>query len=384
MAEMTSRERVVTVLNHQEPDRIPLDIGGSSSTSIVVEGYEKLKQYLGFSTETKIMNKVFRVARLDMKIMYRLGCDCRPISIKPPSNWTSPPSGPGTFIDIWGITWKQANYNEGCFYYELLKSPLAEAAVEDLDHYPWPDPLDPGYTRGLAEEVKGLYENTEYALVGNSGFKSFWELGYMLRGYDQFLMDLIINPGFVSALMSKLLEINIAGTGRFLDVVGPYIQVIRTADDLATQTGLLMSPQTYRKLIKPVYKKYYDFIRSKTDAKIFYHSCGNVIELLNDLIEIGLDVINPVQVSAMGDTAELKSRFGERLVFWGGIDTQWVMPRGTKKDVEAEVKRRIHDLGPGGGYVVAAVHNIQPDVPPQNIIAMAEATRKFGTYPLKN
>jgi uroporphyrinogen decarboxylase len=191
-----------------------------------------------------------------------------------------------------------------------------------------------------------------------------------------------LNPDFVKALMSKLLEINKAATGRFLDIAGPYIQIIRAGDDIATQRGPLMSPETYRTLIKPVYGEFFDFVKSKTDAKLFYHTCGNVVDLLDDLIEIGVDIINPVQVSAMGDTAGLKARFGDRIVFMGGIDTQRVMPHGSVEDVETEVKRRIHDLGPGGGYVVAAVHNIQPDVPPENIVAMAEATHKYGTYPL--
>ena len=382
MAEMTSRERVLAALSHQEPDRVPLDVGSSSSTSIVVEGYENLKRYLGVSAETRILNKTFRIARLDESVMQRLGSDCRPLMSKPPSRWTPPPSPPGTFSDIWGVTWRQAYYGDNCYYWELAGSPLAEASVEDLESYPWPDPLDPGFTAGLAEEAKALYEETDYAIVADGGFKSFWELGYLLRGLEQMLMDLVLNPGFVSALMSRLLEINIAATGRFLDAVGSYIQVFRTADDLASQQGPLMSPVTYRTLFKPVYKKYFDFVKSKTEAKILYHSCGNVVELIDDWAEIGVDIINPVQVSAMGDTAALKARFGNKVAFWGGIDTQHILPHGSVEDVETEVRQRIRDLGPGGGFVAAAVHNIQPDVPPRNVIAMAEAARKFGIYPL--
>ena len=382
MAAMTPRERVLAAVNFQEPDLVPLDIGGGSSTSIVVEGYERLKQHLRVSGETRIMNKIFRVAFIDESVMQLLDSDCRPLGIKPPVNWTPPPSERGTFTDIWGITWRQAHYGDGCYYWELARSPLAEATVEDLEAYPWPDTEDPGFTAGLAEEARALYEETDYAIMADGGFKSFWELGYLLRGLEQMLMDLVLNPEFVSALLSKLLDINTAVTGRFLDAVGPYIHVFRTADDLATQRGPLMSPRTFRTLLKPVYKKYFDFVKSKTEAKIFYHSCGNVVDLIDDLLEIGVDILNPVQVSAMGDTAELKSGFGERLVFWGGIDTQRVLPRGTAKEVKAEVRQRIRDLGPGGGYVVAPVHNIQPDVPPQNILVMAQAAREFGEYPL--
>lgn len=240
----------------------------------------------------------------------------------------------------------------------------------------------PAYTAGLAEEAKLLYQDTPYAIMADGGFKSFWEQGYFLRGFERLLMDLVENPEFVMGLMEKLLEINLAFTGRFLDVVGPYIHVFRTADDLATQRGLLISLNIYRRLLKPVYKRYFDFVHSKTEAKIFYHSCGNATGLIDDLAEIGVDIINPVQVSAMGDTAALKARFHKRIVFWGGIDTQHVLPHGSPADVGAEVRKRITDLAPGGGFVVAPVHNIQPDVPPENIMAMAEATRKFGRYPL--
>ena len=386
MAEMTSRERVLAAINHQEPDRVPLDIGAGGSTTIVIEGYENLKRYLGEPVEqknTKFLNKVFRMARIDESIMKRLGSDCRPIGIKPPVNWTPPsPPGPDMFIDIWGITWRKVSYDNNCFYNEVVDCPLAEATKEDLEDYPWPDPEDPGFTSGLAEEAKNLYENTDFSLVGDGGFKSFWELGYMMRGYERLLIDLVDNKEFVKTLFEKFLEINIKGTGRFLDAVGPYIQVFRTADDMASQNGPLMSPATYREIIKPVYKKYYDFIKSKTEAKIFYHSCGNVVDLLDDFIENGVDILNPVQVSAIGNTFELKKRFGDKLVFWGGIDTQHVLPHGSVQEVEEEVQKRIRDLAPGGGYVVASVHAIQPDVPPENIIAMDDATRKYGNYPV--
>jgi len=383
MSEMTPRERVITALNHQEPDRVPLDIGGGLSTTQIVEGYEKLKTYLGVTKETVMMSKLFRMARMDESTMKYLGSDVRPLTGGAPVNWTPPPSDPDTIIDIWGIHWKQIYYSDSAYYYEVVKSPLADADVEDIEKHPWPDPLDPGYTAGLKDKVKALFEDTDYAIMGDAGFKSFWELGYMLRGYEQLVTDLIINPKFVSALMNKLLEINIAATGRFLDIAGPYVQVFRTADDMATQDGPLFNPKIYRELIQPVYKKYYNFIKSKTDAKIFYHSCGNVVDVLDLFIENGADIINPVQVSAINiDTKELKARFGDKITFWGAVDTQRVLPFGTEQDVENEVKKRINDLGPGGGLVVASVHAIQPDVSPQNIVAMAEATRKFGNYPL--
>jgi uroporphyrinogen decarboxylase len=219
--------------------------------------------------------------------------------------------------------------------------------------------------------------------MADGGFKSFWELAYALRGLEQLLTDLVLNPQFVTALLDKILEINLKGTGKFLDAAGQYIQVFRAADDLASQQGCLFSPKVYRALLKPYYKRFFDFVKSRTDAKIFYHSCGNVTTFIDDLVEVGVDALNPVQVSALGDTQALKARFGDRISFWGGIDTQRVLPLGAPEEVEAEVRLRIRDLAPGGGYVVGSVHNIQPDVPTANIVAMAEATRKWGRYPLE-
>lgn len=382
MAAMTSRERVITALNHREPDRVPLDIGGGTSTTIVVEGYDRLKAEWGIPGETRIMNKAFRLARLDEDVMMRLGSDTRPLTIKGPANWTPPPAEPGYFVDLWGVTWRQAFYGDGCYYWELYGNPLRDATIEDLEAYPWPDVLDPGFTAGLEEEAKALYYGTDYAIMADGGFKSFWELAYMLRGLEQLLQDLILNPEFVKALMEKLLELNLKGTGKFLDIAGPYIQVLRAADDLATQAGCMFSPKAYRTLLKPYYKRYFDFVKGKTDAKIFYHSCGNVAAFIDDLAEIGVDALNPVQVSALGDTAALKARFGDKVSFWGSIDTQHVLPNGTTEEVEEEVRLRIRTLGPGGGLVVASVHNFQPDVPTANIVAMAETTRKWGKYPL--
>jgi len=379
---MTSRERVIAALNHREPDRVPVDIGGGGSTSISIEANERLMRHLGMEGRCAELSKLFRVAALDERVMQRLGSDCRPFRSKSPRHWTPPPSEPGMTVDIWGVTWKLQLIGEGHYYWEIARSPLANATTADLKHYPWPDPLDPGYTAGLRAEAESLFINTEYAIEASSGFSSFWELACNLRGLEQMLMDLVLNRRFVEALMEKVLEINLAGTERFLQEVGPYIQIYRTADDLATQGGLLMSLEMYRSRLKPYHRKYSEFVKSHTSAAILYHSCGNMTNLIDDLAEIGVDAINPVQVSAMPETAKLKAQFGDRITFWGGIDTQHVLPHGSVDEVTAEVRRRIHDLAPGGGFVLSAVHSIQADVPPQNIVAMAEAARKYGSYPI--
>jgi uroporphyrinogen decarboxylase len=379
---MTSRERVVSALNHREPDRVPVDIGGGASTSISVEANERLKRHLGVEGSSAELSKIFRVAALDEKVMQRLGSDCRPLRLKSPRRWSPPPSEPSTFVDIWGITRKQQTFGESGYYWEIARNPLANAAIADLNHYPWPDPLDPGFTTGLRAEAEALFANTGYAIEASSGFGSFWEVACNLRGIEQLLMDLVESPRFVEVLMEKLLEINLAVTGRFLHEAGSFIQIYRTYDDLATQAGLLMSLDMYRARLKPYHRKYFDFVRSHSSAAILYHSCGNVTNLIDDLVEIGVDAINPVQVSAMPETAKLKSQFGDKITFWGGIDTQSVLPFGSVGDVTAEVRRRIRDLAPGGGFVLSAVHCIQPDVPPENILAMADAAKSYGSYPI--
>ena len=384
MASMSSRERVLTTLDHQEPDRVPLDIGGGYSESIVVEGYERLKRRLNVSGETQFLDSTQRVARLDESVMQRLGSDFRAVVTRAPANWTPPPSEPGTRVDKWGVTYRQVFYGEGCYYWDMVGHPLAEATIEDLERFPWPDPLDPGLTAGLADEARDLHEGTEYAITGDPGFQMLWEQAFPLRGYEQLLMDIAEGSEFVDALLSRILELNMAATGRFLDVVGPHIDIIRASDDLATQRGPLMSPTMYRRVLWPYLARYLDFVKSRTDARVFFHTCGNVTDLIDDLVEAGVDAINPVQVSAMPDTSELKARFGHKVSFWGGIDTQHVMPAGSVDDVETEVRRRIRDLAPGGGYVLAAVHNLQPDVPPENILAMADAARRLGTYPIRD
>lgn len=381
MAKMTPRERVQAALRHEEPDRVPLDIGGGNSTTLLIETYENLKEYLGISAPTRIMNKAFRSAELDGETLVQLSGDVRSVMTKPPKNWTPPPSEPGTFIDGFGIKRRQAFYPGG-HYWEIIESPLANATISDLESFPWPDPDDPGRYEGLAEEVQYLHHNTPYALMGDSVVKGFWEPFFMMRGIEQALMDLLINRDFVHAVMERLFELNTAVTRRFLEITGPYLSVFRTADDLASQNSPLMSPKTYREMIKPYHRRFNAFVKQHTDAKIFFHSCGNVVPLLDELIDAGFEVLNPVQVSAFDDPAAVKAKYGHRLTFWGGIDTQQVLPKGTPEEVREEVKLRIRQFSPGGGFVAAAVHNMQPDIPPENVLAMSKAVLELGVYPI--
>ncbi|MFO8007324.1 MAG: uroporphyrinogen decarboxylase family protein [Candidatus Brocadiia bacterium] len=218
-----------------------------------------------------------------------------------------------------------------------------------------------------------LLEESDYALVGDPA-TSLFERAWYLRGFIDFMTDLLTDEAFAAALPDKILEIRMAELGDFLEEVGDCIHVIMLGDDLGQQGGPLIAPPLYRRLVKPRHRELVQFVRQRTDACIFYHSCGSVTEFLPDLTEMGVDVINPVQVSARDmDPTRLKSRYGDRLCFWGGVDTQHVLPYGTPEEVQHEAERRIGQLGAGGGYVLNAVHNIQPDVPPENVVAMYAA-----------
>ncbi len=378
---MTPRERVMCALNHEEPDRVPIFFGTSSPTTMLAPAYENLKAYLGIKHPPRLFSKAFQYAELDDDVMERMGCDGRPLSPKAGPLMQRREISETKFIDDWGITWEQ---KPGSIYYEMMTHPLHEASVEALEKFPWPDMKHPSRVAGLAEEARELHEHSPYAIIA-LGYLQIHEYGQMLRGLDQWLMDVAADPEFAHALLRKVTDLSIDWANTYLAAVGPYIDLITFSDDLGTQNGPLFSPKMYREMIKPYQAELFQAIKRRTKAKIFMHSCGDIYPLIGDLIEIGVDVLNPVQVSTVGmaDTARLKREFGRHISFCGGIDTHRVLPRGTTSDVRAEVRRRIRDLAPGGGYILSAVHCIQPDVPPENVVAMFDEGRNVGRYPLK-
>jgi len=221
----------------------------------------------------------------------------------------------------------------------------------------------------LREEAKWLHEKTDYAVIADMPVLGIFETALVcLRGMERFMMDLILDKPFAKALLNKLSDKHIEFYRNYLDAVGEYIDIIMVSDDLGGENAPLISPELYREMVKPYQKKLWQFIKDNTKAHLFQHSCGSIYKLIPDLIEIGVDILNPIQVAAKDmDTKRLKEEFGDRLTFWGGIDTQRVLPYGSPEDVEMEVKERIADMAPGGGYVLTAVHNIQAGVMPENI-----------------
>jgi len=374
---MTGRERVLKALNHQEPDMVPIDLGGSFVTSIHKYGYENLKKYLGIEAPTEVVRDRALVVKVDSAVQDRLDVDTRMAYPKNPDGWRVKVHEDGSEEDEWGNVWY---IPEDADTYFVKTAPFGEeATLEALEKHTWPDPNDPRHVEGLKEQIEKL-EKDEKAIILNVGYQ-FATLSRFMRGFENWMMDLALNPEFVAGLMDRILEVQLEMATHTLSVCGDKVDVIYIAEDLAMQNGPLFSPDTYRKLIKPRQKRLVEHLKKHSKAKIFYHSCGSVVTLIPDLIEVGIDILNPVQVSAAGmDTKELKKNFGKDLTFWGSIDTQHVLPFGSKREVRDEVKKRIDDLAAGGGFVLAAVHNIRPEVPPENIVTMLEAAREFGRY----
>jgi len=264
--------------------------------------------------------------------------------------------------------------------------PLSKAkAIEDIERYThWPDMDDPYRVAHVRKNAKTVFEKGEFAVMATPWLLFPLERAFAMQGMDVFLMNLSLDQDFAVALLNKISELCKKLMKHFLKALGEYVNIVCIGDDLGTQTSLLLSPAMYRKLIKPIHADYISFIKQHTDAKLFFHTDGDVFDLIDDFIEIGVDILNPLQTSAgrMTDLAGLKKRYGEDIVFCGAVDTQKILPRGTPEEVSREVRRVIRILGPGGGYMVDAVHTIMDEVPPENILAMIDAVVQFGNYPL--
>lgn len=375
---MTHRDRVLAALAHQEPDRIPIDFCSNACTAIHREGYKQLHEHLRMGTEPELLHRWQQIVDVGEEMKRRFDVDFRGVFLGTPDRSTAVEMGKERYKDKWGVVRTKP---PSSYYYDLEKSPLAgQITVGDIARYPWPDPYDPGITTGLKESVERIRRETDYALVLNLP-SAFVHASQYLRGFQDWFDDCAINHRLLEALFDAILEVNLAICENALRLVGDQVDVVFTADDLGTQEGPQISPELFRKLFKPRFKRYFTLIHDLSSARLLFHTCGSVWLLLDDLVDVGIDILNPVQVTAARmNTFKLKERYGDLLSFWGAIDTQRVLPRGSIEDVKAEVRRRIDDLALNGGYVVTAVHNIQPDVPPENIVAMYDFAREYGRY----
>jgi uroporphyrinogen decarboxylase len=382
---MNPRERVMLALNHKEPDRIAIDLGGSICSSIHKKSYLELKKYLGMEVEAiKMADYVQQLPYLDEAFLERFGADFRMVQLPAataPDLEIFDDGDYWAFIDRWGS--KLHMPKERGLYFDWVEFPIKETSMTALDQYQWPQPDPPELITQLRDQAKYLYENTDYALVGSAVIGGgLFEQPARTMGLENFLIALVSDPKFTDRFMEQITDIYIESCTNYLDQVGKYLHVFTYWDDVNTQTGWMISPEIYRKMIKPKQRRLVEAIRKKTDAKLYYHGCGAIFELIPELIDIGFDIINPVQVSATGmDTQRLKKTYGNDIVFWGGgVDTQKVLPFGKPQEVADEVKRRIDDLAPAGGFVFAAVHNIQAGVPPENIVTAFETALEYGQY----
>jgi uroporphyrinogen decarboxylase len=408
---MTSRERVCAALHHEETDRVPIDFGGMRSTGIMAIAYGKLKAYVGRDEPTLLYDVVQQLAQPSDAVLDAFGVDVvdlgRAFLTQPEDwqDWTLPDGaaarapyyfhpesdGAGGWVTraadgtVFGRMPASAQHISQCHW------PLAGLASADeigdlaphkakvtwmaLPSPPWH--LDPMTDEGLGQLREGarrLSQTSDRAIMAAFG-GNFLEGGQFLCGIQRFLEMLASEPQLAEALMDRLLEGYMEVLPRFVEAVGPYVQIIQVGDDLGTQAALQISPAMYRRLIKPRHRSLYAYIREHFDGFLFLHSCGSLREVLSDLIEIGVQIINPVQTSAAGmDPTELKREFGRDLVFWGGgCETQSTLRLGTPQDVSAQVRERVRIFSRGGGYVFNQVHNVLSDVPPENVVAMFEA-----------
>jgi uroporphyrinogen decarboxylase len=402
---MTHRERVLKALRHEESDRVPMDFGGTVDSTILVRPYKALRAHLGLDAgTTRVSDAVAQTALVEEDVRAALGADTMGVFYEPiewrPWNLSdgSPILLPDRFRPRMRYDGSQVVLDsagnvllkmpEGGHYFDLIHVPLADAAdahdidrcMDALETYDRPSFLDTSY-EALAKRAKYLYENTDYLLVGFFGGHIF-QASQALRGWERFLMDLLADRKFAEALMDRLTEAHIRRFRRYADTIGKYVQVIHVEDDLGMEDRPLLSPALYREAVRPYHARLYNYIKSHCDAYLMLHTDGAVRPLIPDFIEMGVDILNPVQVSAAGmDPQQLKREFGDDIVFWGGgCDTQAVLPFGTPEDVREEVKRRIDHLAPGGGFVFTQIHNVQPHVPPENVVAMFEAAREYGRY----
>ncbi|MDP6118111.1 MAG: uroporphyrinogen decarboxylase family protein [Planctomycetota bacterium] len=382
---MTSRERVLKALRHEEPDRVPYDLSSTPVTGIHRVAYTRLRSALGLpEREPVIWHTMQQLAWVDDDVHEAMRTDATGLRPLAPSSWVMEQTEDEDyyyFTDEWGMT-RRRQRPDG-YYFDLCSSPLADATgPKDVESFSWPDSVDDG-------RFVGIRERAEQAQAGNRVFilggicAGMLEMGLWLRGFENFFCDLAGNRALAEAICDKIIELKMQYWEKVLPLVGDLVDIIQEGDDYGGQNGLLVSPKVWREIFRPRLATLLSHIKKlKPDASIFFHSCGSVREIIPDLIELGVDILNPVQVAAADmDSRQLKKDFGDDLTFWGGgADTQGVLPEGTPQEVREEVRRRLDDLAPGGGFVFNTVHNIQADVSPENILAMREALEEFGGY----
>ena len=383
---MKSRERILTALNHQEPDKVPFDLAGSTWTGITNTAYQNLRLFLGKEAEEPNWSDVVQQIVIPSDdILEMLEVDTRGLFPLTSHNWNVYDrlidiGDRWEYSDEWGFTHHFPKENG--HWFSLVKHPMENVSpdIDEIKSYKWPDPSLKERIRGLRE--KALKYREKGKLVMLKGLcAGVFEMQQRFRGMSNALVDPFLYPEFSDCLIGKLADLKIQFWQMALEELGDVVDVIAEADDYGTQESQLIDPDQFRQYYKPHISRIIAAMKkSAPEAKIMFHSCGNVRPIIPDFIEMGIDILNPVHINAAGmEPFQLKKDFGKDVVFWGGgVDTQKILAGGTEKDVEDDVKKNIDALAPGGGFVFAAVHNIQSEVPPRNIMAMCEALKSLG------
>ena len=380
------RDRLLTALDHHEPDRVPLDLGSTHVTGIALAAYRRLASHLGVDESPPlVVDDIQQIALPYDRLLEQLGVDTRGLFPVTGNNIRVPLVEVGSdweYRDEWGLVHRMPR--DRGLYFTLVESPLRGPAPDAraLSRYTWPSAAEPSRIAGLAERARTCRQ-AGYCVVLKGFCAGLCEVACRLRGMESFLCDLVSDPAAAGGLLDRLLELKAAFWEMALPVLAPHVDVVLEADDYGTQDSQLVSPHVFRELFKPRLAELCRVIKALAPgAKLLFHSCGSIRPIIPDLIEIGVDILNPIHTRAAGmEPIGLKRDFGDALCFWGGgVDTQHVLPFGTPGEVRDDVRRNIDALAPGGGYVFSTVHNIQADVPPVNVMAMYEALAEAGVY----
>lgn len=379
---MTSRQRVLLAINHQQPDRVPFDL------ALTADIYDGLRRYLKLAPDTDRSLGYWTEVTPKLDLLDAMQVDFYTSGLNKPASSKTPQRNDGLYYDEWGIGRQRVERPGGGYYFEMVHHPLAHASLQDILDYPWPDPFDPGRVNGLRERILRVHSETDKAIVMKFS-NSIWEMSWWLRGLQQWMIDLTENPIIVDAILERVTQIAISLSRVGIEAVGDLVDILRlSGEDLGTQLNPMISPRMYQQIVRPYFARFWstaknELLKKNPAGKTMLHSCGSVRAFIPDWIDLGLDILDPIQPRARGMEPDgLKRDFGSQLAFHGGIDIQQTLPFGTRLEVMQEVRRYIQALAPGGGYIVAPAHNVQGDVPPENLVALRDAVLEYGWYPI--
>lgn len=385
---MNSRERIFKSINHEEPDRVPFDLAGSTWTGITNTAYQNLRNHMGLNCSEPVWSDVIQqIVIPSEEILTQLQIDTRGVFPLTSHNWDvySKLKDVGDYFeyfDEWGFT---HHFPKHGYWFSLVKHSLDNVDFDSegvIESFSWPDAGNKQRFAGMREKAI-QFRNKDKIVMTKGLCAGLFEMHQRVRGTENAMVDPFIYPVNSDKLVGKLADLKIEFWDSLLSEIGDLVDIVGEGDDYGTQQSQLIDPDQFREYYKPHIARVLKFIKQKAPkVKLMFHSCGNVRPIIPDMIEMGVNLLNPVHIAATGmEPVQLKKDFGKDIVFWGGgVETQHVLPTGTPQQVKEDVKRNIEALAPGGGFVFATVHNIQAEVPANNLVAMFEAIKEYGKY----